>query len=487
MEGAERSSAPFLMRALLALVLLLSLAAACNGGGGDDDDDVVTPVPSAARITVTGPIDVVEEIPASYVVQVVTTAGEPTTWSGTVSVSSITGPVTPTAVVVSNGQGAGAFTLEFSASGVSHGLVFSAPGLPSFTRYLNVSAIVPSKVAGAGVGESVFGPSANGWDRDGVWSPSVWEQGAELRMLYASSATNGAPQIGLAISNDEGLTWTRGASPVIGPAVSATACHQDGAQNPSVFRRADGTLGVLYQGKTAARLHLCLAVSSDGGSTWTPVGGPAEDGAVLATSATPFESTEVRNAAVVLTTGSQLAALYTGKGTDEVDATNAGPETIVGIGLAFSSDGGVTWTKHEGDYSGALLAVYYEAPNGSTWDAYELTDPSIEKDDTVYRVFLGGLATGGYRIGLYEALDLTDFPGHVDNLLSDPYHDMIGHGPMGRFDEDGARFPSVLSIGGVRTIFYTGIAGDGVSRIGLARCDPSPFSDRSPVFIESAR
>ncbi len=465
MKGAASMPRPFSFMRILTLLAIPLAVTACTG---DDDDDLAQPSP--AKIVVTGPVDVTEEVPATYTVQVVTTSGEPTSWSGFVDVAALTGPVTPTQVAVSNGQGVQAFTLEYSSSGVSLGLEFTAPGLEGFTRFLNIATRVPVPVDGAAALASVFDRSTTGWDRDGVWSPSVWDAGTELRMLYASSTTGGAPQIGLARSSDGGMTWTRGAAPVIGPLAVASACATDGAQHPGVFRRADGTLGALYQGRVGTRLHLCLAESVDGGSTWTPVDGAAEDGAVLATSSTPFEQTELRSASVVLTTGQRLEAIYAAQGVDDIDALNPGPETIVGVGLAHSTNGGLSWTKIPGPFSGAIISVYHEAPNGLTWDAYEITDPGIHKDGPVYRSYLGGLANGGYRIGLYEALDLSYLPGHVDNLAV-PFHEMIGLGVAGRFDENGSRFPSVIDVAGVRTVFYTGIAADGTRRIGLARCE----------------
>lgn len=453
----------FCMRRLAAIAIL-GLASACSGG----DDDDATPTPSPHHFVVTGPLIITEETPAIYTVQVVSTSGAATTWSGVVDVASITGPATPAQMTITNGQGSEAFTLELAGSSGGLGLVFSAPGLQPFTRLLEVQAKIPAPYAGAGTGESVFGPSASGWDRGGVWGGSVWDDGTGLSMLYAATTTGGAADIGVAQSTDGGLTWTRFAR-VLGPNAQVAACHVDGAENPAVFPRGDGTLGVLYVGRSASGTHLCAATSANGGFTWTPITGVEEDGSVIARSLL-FDADEIRGAAVIRHDDGTLEALYSGRGTYEFDASNPGPENIVGVGVARSIDEGLTWTKAPNGPSGSVLFGYQENPAADSWESWEITWPGVQKDGPVLRAYFTGYGPGGPRIGLYETLDLSDFDAHVDNLAAEPLHEMIGIGVAGRFDEEGALLPSVLEIGGVRTIFYTGQGADGVRRIGLARC-----------------
>src|SRR5687768_878766 len=95
-DSGVRERPRFFMRRLIAIPVLL--AAACSGGNDDD----ATPTPAPHHLLVTGPLIITEEIPATYTVQVVSTSGAATTWSGVVDVASITGPASPAQMTITN-------------------------------------------------------------------------------------------------------------------------------------------------------------------------------------------------------------------------------------------------------------------------------------------------------------------------------------------------------------------------------------------------
>lgn len=436
--------------------------AGCTGGPKDD------PAPRPVGLSIaTGPTEDVEErTPIPFTVHVVDSAGELVpTFDGTLNVRAWAGETDPATLAVTGGVASGSISFRLAGD---NGVSFSAATLGTAEQVVYLTSFLPAKVPGAATGGAVLG-EGTGWDSDGAWAPFVQPDGSGFRMWYASSSSGGAAHIGLARSTD-GVTWTREPAPLVGPSVVASACHADGADEPTVFRRDEGSWVMLYRGTNAGRVHLCAATSSDG-DVWAPYAGPAEDGSVLAKNADPesFDDLAITAALVVPMPDQTWRAIYSADGSGEIDTANVGEESLRGLFLAESTDG-LAWTRvTDVGYLGALRISYAEAPSGNDWDAYAQYDPSLlAEPDGVLRMWCSGDSVGGRLIGYFASLDLTDWPVHVENFAN-PVSETLTRGTAPAFDAEGVDRPSVVQgADGLRRIYYTGVATDGVARIGLA-------------------
>lgn len=442
-----------------ALLTTALLAAACTGGkGGDDDDDDGPQPPFALRFpSIPEPR---QETATSFTVNVTTTDGSAIIdWDGEITVTSGLGPVSPATIDVVDGVGVAGLVFEI-AGNVAVTFDGGADLIEQLITF-NVLPRIPVPIAGAGAHGSVIA-EGTGWDSDGAWSPAGVLEGAGVRVYYASSTSGGAPNIGTAYAAD-GVAFVKAASPVVGPAVAANACHTDGADHPAAVRLANGSVLLLYEGRAGSARHLCAATSGDGVS-FTPLGLAID----VAPAAGSFDSGAITGAALTLREDGTLLAYYAGTAMIDVDAQNAGDETVTGIGTAVSTNGGVSWTKVPGQVYGAHLTSYAESTNLNSWDGLAVYKPGVLRDGGVYRVWVSGMSGLGRRIGLYETTDPFTFNAHVDNLESE-LHEIVSVGEEGSFDDDGTEHPSVIEHGGVRRIYYTGTrAADGIARIGSA-------------------
>lgn len=454
------------MRALKLLFGLMAImAAGCSGGGKSDPEPDLVPF----RILVTSTSNfLTEETPSRVTFLVVNTAGEPVPYEGDVSVLAQTGPSAPTSVAVSGGMGAIDVVMELAGDNF---LLFDAPGLEETSWRIYTLPRVPVGVAGAGVGGAVLTEGAT-WDLDGAWAPSVLVVGTGYRMWYASSASAGPGNVGLAQSGD-GVTWTRvGVAPVIGPAAQVSACHTNGASNPHVFKLASGAFTMLYQGTVSTRTHLCRATSADG-IAWTVGTGTQEDGSVLQSTPGSFDDVGIRGTAVVAMDDGTWLAVYAFDGFQDATAANPGLDTLRGMALATSSADGVTWTKKAGTGPlGSILVGFAESPSPEDWDTRAQVGPGLLRDGPVLRLWISGDSESGKRIGYHVTLDPTAWGPHIENL-SVPGNELWGKGAPGAFDDQAVELPSIVDgLDGVRRMYYTGTrTSDGIRRIGLASYD----------------
>lgn len=155
-----------------------------------------------------------------------------------------------------------------------------------------------------------------------------------------------------------------------------------------------------------------LAVSNDGGQSWTKIVGSEEGGSILAPSEEGWDSVQTGVGDVVRIDEKELHMYYFG-GSEEAIAM--GPGSIVGfrmrIGRAKSKDNGRTWTKDKGylldvDESEGLFAswprvvtsdtspwkMFYHSFDGTKWRVYGAE--SVDRGDTWKRI--GLVLEGGF-------------------------------------------------------------------------------------------
>ena len=436
---------------LTGVVAFCVLVDACGGGRRGKPD------PAVRLGLVAAPTIATEDEAVHFTIVALDSAGQPASFAGTISIAAL-GPISPSIVVMSNGIAEVNLHL---ALGGDELLTFTAPDLAPISLGFYVEPAIPALVDGPAARSAVLG-TGSGWDAAGAWAPSVVVTNGVFRLYYASSAATA--NIGLAASPD-GLAFTRsGSNPIVGPAVSAAPCHADGAGSPHVFR--DGSSWrMIYRGTNGTDVHLCMATSTDG-VAWTPAVGTGPFGAVLVaatTTAQGFDTVSVTDATVLVSTAGVWSMVYSGKGIGELTPENPGPDPLLGIGLARSTDSGLSWTRVAGDRAFGSLAIASPlGPDTTEWDAYGFFHASVLPIGNAYRIWATGYGTGFIdRIGRFGSLRLDD--------IGPELAEVVGVGAPGRFDELGALdCAAVRGEDGVVRLFYAGRGSDGIRRIGVA-------------------
>jgi hypothetical protein len=283
------------------------------------------------------------------------------------------------------------------------------------------------------------------WDDYGVGNPKVIKDGATYKMWYAGTDDiegTGTPQTGYATSPD-GIVWTRGNSgaPVLSPGSSGE--WDDGEAMAGTVIKDDGTYKMWY---TGSEENIGYATSTDG-ITWVKYNDPntttapyAESDPVLKT-ALPggdWDGSRVQDPAVIIDLDASPSERYKMwyAGSDDISGTN-------GIGYA-TSDNGIDWTKYENQ-------VIWRGPAGS-WNERSLTNPTVIKEESVYRMWLRGKDYGTLirSIGYFYSIDGVNWTQYKGNPII-----MKGTTP-GDFDEYGASEPSVIKDGNTYKMWYTG-------------------------------
>ena len=113
------------------------------------------------------------------------------------------------------------------------------------------------------------------------------------------------------------------------------------------------------------------------------------------------------------------------------------------------------WTKY------AANPVFTGGATGS-WDEVEAFDPSVILDGMTYKMwYTGSGSSGPRRIGYATSSDGIEWAKFAGNPV-------FSEGPPASWDEDGARWGSVLLDGAVYKMWYTGRDASGTNRIGYA-------------------
>lgn len=93
------------------------------------------------------------------------------------------------------------------------------------------------------------------WERDCIEAASVTAQDGKLWMFYAGGYNNAPQQIGVAVSTN-GIHWTRVSNQPLVPNGPPGAWNSSESGHPGIFKDADGSFHLFYQG------------NNDTGKTW---------------------------------------------------------------------------------------------------------------------------------------------------------------------------------------------------------------------------
>lgn len=253
---------------------------------------------------------------------------------------------------------------------------FSLPAAAGSRRPVRPRVAAPQ--AGA-----VMGPVAGTWESVDVLNPSVVDLGAG-KLLNVYSAYDGRTwHTGVAASDDGGATWRR-MGRVLSPAGGASWEGDYIAANGSAIRMGD-TGEILYWYQAGSPPRIGLARSADGGRSWSKRGEP-----VLGTG--PRGSWDERGVAdpyVIAAGDGALYLFFLGQNRARQQR----------LGLARSTDRGVTWTKLR---TNPILEIGDEG----AFDENGLGEPAVwQADGRWWMLYTGRDRHEARRIGLAWSSD----------------------------------------------------------------------------------
>lgn len=312
----------------------------------------------------TAPFTTIEDQPFSITVSAMLGSSVLQTYSGTLSLGSSWGDITPTSVSGFSG-GTKTFTAWLDREGPVS-ISFSDTAAPRATSSMGINVLpVPWRVNTA----PVVGISGSAWDTGSSAFPSVVQANGTTYMLYSGS--NGSVwNIGLASSAD-GKTWTTYAgNPVMG--ISPTTFYASDISASSLLYNG-GEFKTWFTGYDGHFMRIGYATSAQG-ITWS------------------VDSTPVLNA------GSTGAWDYQGVAFPSVLDDNgvykmwfSGYDgTTWRIGYATSPDG-VTWIPYS--TNGAQAPVLDISGTGP--DASGVYAPTVVQDGSVYKMYYTGISAAG--------------------------------------------------------------------------------------------
>ena len=304
--------------------------------------------------------------------------------------------------------------------------------------------------------DPVLGPTASTvGDGDNVDDPTVAKVGTTYDMWYTGYAEDGsAPAIFLAISTDGGATWTRanGGSPVL--AGTAGAFDADGVYGADVVYDPTDVLApykMWYSGRAGAFGGIGYATSLDG-LAWTKYGGATPLPVLDHGLAGSADSFSAADPSV-LKDGSTWKMWYTGDDSNKKR-----------IAYATSADG-ITWAK-----GGKVIAP--EDPGVSANIQFGAFSPTVWKTSTGFSMLLTGRKLVGGGVFQTKIMETTSTDGLV---WSGPSPALNPAGTNTKFDFSNLNSPDVLSDPGTASpykLFYSGNTidshGNFHTRIGLA-------------------
>jgi predicted GH43/DUF377 family glycosyl hydrolase len=148
----------------------------------------------------------------------------------------------------------------------------------------------------------------------------------------------------------------------------------------------------------------------------------------------------------VYSDGDTLKMWYTGE--------TAPPQRHFLIGLATSTDGGITWAK---DTSNPVLT-----PDPGAWDSHEVGMPVVIFDDSIYKMWYGGFDVNWkVRIGYATSSDGITWAKDTSNPV-------LNLGPNWSWEEMAVVPNSVIFDGTIYKMWYAGFTDSWTIRIGLA-------------------
>lgn len=285
----------------------------------------------------------------------------------------------------------------------------------------------------------VGGPGA--WDGYSVFRPFVTYNNSSYSMWYSGESVYVIDGIGFANSSD-GISWKRySQNPIL--QVGGVGTWDHGRVNDPWVIRENGVYkmwytGVLYMAftKLIVAEQIGYATSPDG-LNWTKYAGNP----VLAYGPTGSLNDKWVYEPVVIRTGSSYTMYY----------SYLSQIGTYGIAKATSKDG-ISWTK-----LGPITL-----PN-SKWDAYGSSAGSITGVEG--RLLMAYSAQSGQglppQIGLANSTDGNSWATYSANPV-------VAGGGTSAWDNAGVADPMIVSVGDHYNVYYTGLANDGTSRIGLA-------------------
>jgi predicted GH43/DUF377 family glycosyl hydrolase len=300
------------------------------------------------------------------------------------------------------------------------------------------------------------------WDGYSVFKPFVLYNGSSYMMWYSGESVYVIDYIGFAKSTD-GVTWSRySQNPVLNVGDVGTWDH--GRVNDAWVIHENGIYkmwytGVLYMAftKLIVEEQIGYATSPDG-LNWTKYAGNP----VLRYGPTGSLNDKWVFRPVVLSTGSSYTMYY-----GSLSQTDT-----YGIGMATSKDG-ISWTKL------SPLTI-----PSSGWDTYAPSIGSITKiENTLVMAYAGQTSQPSPpQIGLANSTDGTSWTAF-------PKNPVITGGGGSSWDNAGVSDPMIVNVGDHYSVYYTGSASNGTSRIGFATLPKTQISipELSPsIFVAVA-
>ncbi|MBW1716686.1 MAG: hypothetical protein JRJ77_12825 [Deltaproteobacteria bacterium] len=303
----------------------------------------------------------------------------------------------------------------------------------------------------------VLEPGGSGaWDED-IDRPAVIKDSSTYKMWYSGLNSSGTTKykIGYAESSN-GTGWTKDAgNPVLSP--STTPADWDSAHVSHCWVIKDGsTYKMWYTGTDnadeEADCQIGYATSTDG-ITWTKdVGNPV----LLKGAADDWDADYAGWPTVIIDAGT-YKMWYVGWNETGHDES---------IGYATSTDG-ITWTKYDdpsttsNPYANSDPVIKLGHPG--SWDDESIGDPTVVKEDSIYRIWIFGQGDPGpaERIGYAYSLDGINWRKYDGNPV-------IMEGSSGKFDEKMVWGPMVLKDVNTYKMWYVGENNSGDNAFGYA-------------------
>ncbi len=168
-------------------------------------------------------------------------------------------------------------------SGYRH---FGGDPAMGFPAALNVASSTDGITFERVFDDPILSPSPGGYDNDAVYSPTIVEHDGELVMVYAghcyTDCDNGPGVTLLAATSQDGLEWTKVATPVLTGSESGLDWTRDGVAEPGLIQGPDGRWYLFFTGLLDEERAIGIAVGDSPFGPWEirpdPLFEPTADG-----------------------------------------------------------------------------------------------------------------------------------------------------------------------------------------------------------------